>query len=184
MPPAVAQLGLCSVVSHCPAWGQVVMVFSAHPARRNVSPSGARGAPYRVGCAKKNRRRFCRRRFLLVEAAGQLFHLFRGGLDYAFIPLPGCGACYPPLIYCRVDPSAGSGPWGFSRSMSLYRAGLRLALFLPLGVAIPPPGGCRVRRCEPRFHSTLAGRGDHCVNRTRVRKLSALGSTCLARSSS
>lgn len=133
---------------------------------------------------KKNRRRCCRRRFLLVEAAGQLFHLFRGGLDYAFIPLPGCGACYPPLICCRVDPSAGSGPWGFSRSMSLYRAGLRLALFLPLGVAIPPPGGCRVRRCEPRFHSTLAGRGDHCVNRTRVRKLSALGSTCLARSSS
>jgi hypothetical protein len=38
----------------------------------------------------------------LVEAAGQLFHPFRGGLDYAFIPLPGCGACYP-----FPDPSAG-----------------------------------------------------------------------------
>jgi hypothetical protein len=23
------------------------------------------------------------------------FRLFRGGLDYAFILLPGCGACYP-----------------------------------------------------------------------------------------
>ena len=26
---------------------------------------------------------------------------------------------------------------------------------------------------EPRYHSALAGRGDHCVNRTRVRKYSA-----------
>jgi len=32
----------------------------------------------------------------LVEAAGQLVHGFRRGLDYAFILLPGCGACYPP----------------------------------------------------------------------------------------
>src|SRR5216117_3494608 len=31
----------------------------------------------------------------LVEAAGQLFHPFRDGLDYAFILSPGCGACYP-----------------------------------------------------------------------------------------
>ena len=31
----------------------------------------------------------------MVEAAGQLFHPFRDGLDYAFILLPGCGACYP-----------------------------------------------------------------------------------------
>jgi hypothetical protein len=30
----------------------------------------------------------------LVEAAGQLIHGFRRGLDYAFILLPGCGACY------------------------------------------------------------------------------------------
>lgn len=39
------------------------------------------------------------RRLSLVEAAGQLFHLFRDGLDYAFILLgPGCGACYPVVI--------------------------------------------------------------------------------------
>jgi hypothetical protein len=25
-----------------------------------------------------------------------VFRLFRGGPDYAFILLPGCGACYPP----------------------------------------------------------------------------------------
>jgi hypothetical protein len=32
----------------------------------------------------------------LVEAAGQLFHGFRHGLDYAFILSPGCGASYSP----------------------------------------------------------------------------------------
>jgi len=32
-----------------------------------------------------------------VEAAGQLFHGFRRGLDYAFILSPGCGACYSPM---------------------------------------------------------------------------------------
>ena len=31
----------------------------------------------------------------LVEAAGQPVRPFRDGLDYAFILLPGCGACYP-----------------------------------------------------------------------------------------
>ncbi len=73
-----------------------------------------------------------------------------------------------------------------SRPMSLYRAGLRFALFLPLGVAIPPAGfppcGCRVRRCEPRCHSALAGRGDYLTNRTRVRKRYTCRTTCLASS--
>jgi hypothetical protein len=114
----------------------------------------------------------------LVEAAGQLFHLFRDGLDYAFIPLPGCGACYPPR---SANPSARSTGIGVSESMSLYRAGLRLALFLPLGVVIPRLR-LRVHRCEPRFHFALTGKGDHCVNRTRVRKSSAFGSTCLSAS--
>ena len=31
----------------------------------------------------------------MVEAAGQPVRPFRDGLDYAFILLPGCGACYP-----------------------------------------------------------------------------------------
>jgi len=35
--------------------------------------------------------------FALVEAAGQLIHGFRHGLDYAFILSPGCGACYSPM---------------------------------------------------------------------------------------
>ena len=66
----------------------------------------------------------------LVEAAGQLFHPFRDGLDYAFILSPGCGACYPlARILVRARLALGA-------SMSLYRAGLRLALFLPLGVAM------------------------------------------------
>jgi hypothetical protein len=31
----------------------------------------------------------------MVEAAGQLIHFFRNGLDYAFILQAGCGASYP-----------------------------------------------------------------------------------------
>jgi hypothetical protein len=65
-------------------------------------------------------------------------------------------------------------------SMSLYRAGLRLALFLPLGVT-----SCRhlrhvrLHRCEPRCHFTLASEGD-LPDRTRVRKPYVPGPTCLA----
>jgi hypothetical protein len=40
----------------------------------------------------------------MVEAAGQPFRPFRDGLDYAFILLPGCGACYPAGK--APDPSA------------------------------------------------------------------------------
>ena len=94
-----------------------------------------------------------------MEAAGQLFHLFRGGLDYAFILLPGCGACYPPLqrilvpahlVYAQV-----------SGSMSLYRASLRLALYLPLGVSMPPRGGAGFADVSPVF--TLPSRAEATV---------------------
>src|SRR4030081_1950760 len=42
--------------------------------------------------------------------------------------------------------------------MSLYRAGLRVALFLPLGVAMPPlvRGAVRFHRCELRCQPNLA----------------------------
>ncbi len=71
----------------------------------------------------------------MVEAAGQLIHLFRDGPDYAFILRTGCGACYSPIA--AANPSSGSLRFrAVSRPMSLYRAGLRFALFLPLGVAI------------------------------------------------
>ena len=112
----------------------------------------------------------------LVEAAGQPVRPFRVGLDYAFILLPGCGACYPAGK--ALDPSARPAI-RFGASMSLYRAGLRLALFLPLGVAMPVVAGNRVRRCEPRYHSALSSRGDH-IDRTRVRKSSTVRTTCLA----
>jgi hypothetical protein len=46
---------------------------------------------------KKNAARSPGRR-VMVEAAGQLIHLFRDGLDYAFILLAGCGACYPSIV--------------------------------------------------------------------------------------
>ena len=82
----------------------------------------------------------------LVEAAGQLIHPFQGGLDYAFILLPRCGACYPAIH--RLDPSDRSGVTP-SGSMSLYRASLRLALYLPLGVAMPPRGGAGFADVSP-----------------------------------
>jgi len=46
--------------------------------------------------------------------------------------------------------------------MSLYRAGLRLALFLPLGVAMPlsEQSAVRFRRCELRSQPTLTDRRD------------------------
>jgi hypothetical protein len=76
----------------------------------------------------------------MVEAGGQLIRGFRHGLDYAFIRAPGggCGACYPAdqaLPDPSVRPRRARAVGG---SMSLYRAGLKLAFFLPLGVAMPP----------------------------------------------
>ena len=96
----------------------------------------------------------------LVEAAGQPVRPFRDGLDYAFILVPGCGACYPTGT--APDPSARPAQ-GFGASISLYRTGLRLALFLSLGVAMPVGSGNRVRRCEPRFHFALSDKGDQLI---------------------
>jgi hypothetical protein len=76
----------------------------------------------------------------LVEAGGQHIHGFRRGLDYAFIRAPrwtrGCGAYYPAdrISWILVPAQA----FAVGESMSLYRAGLKLAFFLPLGVAMPP----------------------------------------------
>ena len=91
------------------------------------------------------------------------FRGFRCGLDYAFIrntqlsERRACGACYPDDCI-EPDPSARPGPAAFGESMSLYRAGLKLAFFLPLGVAMPPAfphGAVRFHRCELRFQSLL-----------------------------
>jgi hypothetical protein len=46
---------------------------------------------------KENATRWPGRR-VMVEAAGQLIHLFRDRLDYAFILHAGCGACYPSIV--------------------------------------------------------------------------------------
>ena len=114
----------------------------------------------------------------MVEAAGQLFRLFQGGLDYAFILSPGCGACYPAEF--RLDPSSRSRNLR-SGSMSLYRASLRLALFLPLGVAMPPRGGAGFADVSPVV--TLPFRAEATVL---IEPASASptqpGTTCLARS--
>lgn len=102
---------------------------------------------------------------VMVEAGGQLFRSFRCGLDYAFIPVAatrprGCGAFIESL---GPDPSARPGRQALGRSMSLYRAGLRLALFLPLGVAMAlsfVDSAGRFRRCELRFQPDLTARRD------------------------
>jgi len=124
----------------------------------------------------------------MVEAAGQLIHLFRDGLDYAFIlPKQDAERVIRDRTLSRIlVPAHCAFSSALSRPMSLYRAGLRFALFLPLGVAIPPaefpPCGYRVRRCEPRCHSALSSRGDYITNRTRVRKRYTCRTTCLASS--
>jgi len=78
----------------------------------------------------------------MVEAGGQLTRSFRHGLDYAFILVShlasmrsvlsgGLQSIFRILVLTRTRGV-------FGESMSLYRAGLKLALFLPLGVAMPP----------------------------------------------
>jgi len=76
-----------------------------------------------------------------VEAGGQHIHGFRRGLDYAFILGPAglqdAERVMPqgrPLGILVPAQEAGSLHSG---SMSLYRAGLELASFLPLGVTMP-----------------------------------------------
>jgi len=59
-------------------------------------------------------------------------------------------------------PSARPEHAALGESMSLYRAGLRLALFLPLGVAMPlsEESAVRFHRCELRYQPILADRRD------------------------
>ena len=68
------------------------------------------------------------------------------------------------------------------RSMSLYRA-RKVGPSTPLGVATSLVAErSQGSPIEPRYHFALAGKGDHCVNRTRVRKPSAISSTCVVTS--
>lgn len=121
----------------------------------------------------------------LVEAAGQRFHLFRDGLDYAFIRSsvtrePERGV----LSGSSIDPNPSTDSSQPS-DQSAYES-LQGKESWPLRT----PRRCHVthRRVtqgspiEPRFHFALAGKGDHCVNRTRVRKSSAISSTCVVAS--
>ena len=76
-----------------------------------------------------------------MEAGGQHFRGFRRGLDYAFIHALPQSADAERVIRpagAGADPSARPSLMAVGGSMSLYRAGLKLALFLPLGVAMPP----------------------------------------------
>ena len=111
----------------------------------------------------------------MVEAAGRLFHPFRGGPDYAFIPLPGCGACYP-----FPDPSAG--PSG-RPDRPVYESLQGRPEVGPL----PTPRRCHaVLPTAAGFADvspvvTLPSRAEATsTDRTRVRKPSAVRTTCLA----
>jgi hypothetical protein len=105
----------------------------------------------------------------LVEAAGQRFHPFRGGLDYAFIPFGMRG-----VLSARRRILVPAHPLPGQRAYESLQG-------RPEVGPLPTPRRChavrasrvrygdRVRRCEPRFHSALSGRGDH-ADRTRVRE--------------
>ena len=96
-----------------------------------------------MGGRRRKKRGFVPRRHNrhppLVEAGGQYIHGFRRGLDYAFIrPLTERmdAERVIPLIE-SVGILVPAQAFAVGESMSLYRAGLKLAFFLPLGVAIP-----------------------------------------------
>jgi hypothetical protein len=116
---------------------------------------------------------------LMVEAGGQHFHGFRSGPDYAFIlktaiGIPDAERVMPRLHLAILVPAPEAHGF-FSGSMSLYRAGLKLALFLPLGVTMPlsltaPSGFTDVSSVFSRSSQTGAT-----LDRTPVRKHSASG---------
>ena len=56
-----------------------------------------------------------------------------------------------------------------SQSMSLYRAGLELASFLPLGIAIAALAALGFTDVSPVFTLSLLTKATH-IDRTRVRK--------------
>ena len=118
----------------------------------------------------------------MVEAAGQLSNSFEKGWTMpSSRQVSGCGAYYSQL---RILVFTLLNLIKLGEAMSLYRASLRLALYLPLGVATCrlPKLVCsnadRFHRCELRFHLTFTDKRDH-FDRTRVRKSSAVGTTCL-----
>ena len=103
---------------------------------------------------------------LLVEAGGQRFHLFRDGLDYAFIlhrfrDVPDAGRVIRASL--DADPSAGSSVKADQPVYESLQGRAKLASSHPSAL----PGRCRQRLegspNEPRFHFTLPGKGDHCV---------------------
>jgi len=98
----------------------------------------------------------------MVEAAGQLFHPFRDGLDYAFIlhRLAAMSRMRGVLSAAlAADPGAGPALARFGQSMSLYRAG-RVGLVPPLGVAMSLPSATKGSPNEPRYHFTLSSEGN------------------------
>ena len=111
----------------------------------------------------------------LVEAGGQ--HIPQLSLRAGLCLHPRCFAqpadaervirTFEPVRILVLAP----GNDAFGESMSLYRAGLKLALFLPLGVAMPlsRKSAVRFHRCELRCSVDLH-RPTRPIDRTPVRK--------------
>jgi hypothetical protein len=72
---------------------------------------------------------------VLVEAGGQLIHGFRHGPDYAFIRPSRMRSVLSSAAF-RAESWGSLDAFALSESMSLYRARLRLARFVPLGVTM------------------------------------------------
>lgn len=87
----------------------------------------------------------------MVEAAGQLVPVLSNRPGLYLHPVYSQDAGRVIRGVDPANPSAGSVLFELSRSMSLYRAGLRLALFLPLGVAMPSCDGAGSTDVSPVF---------------------------------
>jgi hypothetical protein len=129
----------------------------------------------------------------MVEAAGQLFHLFRDGPDYAFIlryaqergvlfAVPDGPKQTDPANV--ANPSAYSFPFGNQKVYESLQGTEGWPPCTPRRCHVSTPDG-RVHRMSPVF--TLPSRAKatiaiHDINRTRVRKHYATRSTCVAHS--
>ena len=114
-----------------------------------------------------------------MEAAGQQFHRFRGGLDYAITPAnAGGGACYP----VRRATESWVLPRLVPRQLheSLQGRPEVSPLPTPRRYRLPPlPAPSGFADVSPVFIPPLRVKAT-LVDRTRVRKPYATGSTCVS----
>ena len=116
------------------------------------------------------------RGFKLVEAAGQRFHIFRSGLDYAFIPRLTWDAGHLIRLLRILVPAQAD----VNRLQRVYESLQGSPEISSLATPrryhiawINYPCNSRLHRCEPRFHFALTGRGDPDWSNPRPKTFSA-----------